>query len=360
MVELRKISYGQLQNGDWQVGEDAYNLASFVDANIKQTFLDNPNNDDPNKTAVLLAEEDGVVVGRFLLYPTSIKIGSKEVKSQSFGSIEVHSSQRGKGIGSMMNRWILNNDEYPLFVCSLLSSACLSIMRKKENGCTIFEFPELIKIINTESFFACRGIKGFPLSVCRTIGNFIVHILDIPNRFRLSRLKRRYVVKQEFIVPKWAGNMCTNDGHRFAEIHDNEWLQWNLSHNLSGEKQDMQSFFSVYKEEAPIAFFFIKQRLREDICVNAKISTLCEWASVDEELSEADINLLALDSIAPNSYYMRTVTDFDATEKRLYRYGFKNHGLMQMGVKVKDGGFQELKDSNQWRIRIGCCNSILY
>lgn len=360
MVELRKISYGQLQNGDWQVGEDAYNLASFVDANIKQTFLDNPNNDDPNKTAVLLAVEDGVVVGRHLLYPTSIKIDGKEVKAQSSGSTEVHSSQRGKGIGSMINKWTLSNDEYPLYICSLLSPACLSIMRKKENGCVIFEFPELIKIINTESFFACRGIKGFPLSVCKTISNFIVQIFDIPNRCRLSRLKKRYVVKQESIVPQWAGYMCTNDGHRFAEIHDNEWLQWNLSHNLSGGGYDTQSFFSVYKAETPIGFFFIKQRLREDICSNAKIATLCEWASADDELSEADINLLALDNISRECYYFRTVTDSEYSKKRLLRLGLKEHGTMQMGIKDKLRKYPDMSDSKHWRIRFGCCNSILY
>ena len=159
-ITIKHISYGQLREGGWLTDDDRYGLAAFVDENVRQTFLQSPNNDNKDRTAILLAVDHEVVVGRHLLYGTSIKNADSIIKAQSSGSTEVHESQRGKGIGSKINKWTLNNDEYPVYICSLLSPACLRIMSKKEYGCTIFDFPQLVKIVNTEAAFGCRGIKG--------------------------------------------------------------------------------------------------------------------------------------------------------------------------------------------------------
>lgn len=147
-VEIKQISYDQLRQGNWQTYNDRYGLAAFVDENVSNTFLDSPFNDKPEKTAILLAINNGDLVGRHILYGTQIKAGDLFVDAQSSGSTEVDESQRGKGIGSQINRYTLTNDEYPVYICSLLSPACLSIMSKPEYGCTIFDFPQYIKFIN--------------------------------------------------------------------------------------------------------------------------------------------------------------------------------------------------------------------
>ena len=65
---LKKITYGQLVEDTWLTDDDRYGIASFVDANVRETFSQNPNNTDASKTAVLLIVNDGIVVGRSLLY----------------------------------------------------------------------------------------------------------------------------------------------------------------------------------------------------------------------------------------------------------------------------------------------------
>ena len=362
-ITIKLISYGRLREGDWLNDDDRHGLAAFVDENVRQTFLQSPNNDNKDKTAVLLAVENGVVVGRHLLYGTSIKNGNSIIKAQSSGSTEVHESPRGKGIGSRINKWTLNNDEYPVYICSLLSPACLRIMEKKENGCTIFDFPELVKIVDTEAAFAVRGIKGGLLKICRKVGNFIVWSLNISNRNRVRKLKKKYIVKQLSSVPKWAEEMCLNDGHKYAEYHDEAWLEWNLTHNLSGQTEDKQSFYAIYDQnQTPVGFFLTKERLRRDIEKFDKMlcGTLCEWASVAVDLSESDINLLAWSTFSRNCYRILTVTDNPKTEKELKRKGFLRHGSMQMGFRDKLGQYPEMVDQSLWRIRYGCCNSILY
>jgi hypothetical protein len=362
-MEFVKISYQQLQENNYlSEYNDKYSLAAFIDDNVRNTFLSNPNNDDNSKTAILFAVDNGDIVGRSIIYGTSIKYDSQIIKVQSFGSIEVDNTQRGKGIGTSISKYSLNNNEYSVFMCSLLSPSCYSIMRKPENACTIFDFPEYVKVINTESAFACRGFKGFPLKTLKTLGNIAISIFNIPNKLRTSRLKKVYTIQKETKVPEWAGEMCLNDGHKYAEYHDTKWLQWCLDYNLSGHNEDIQSFYCIYnKQNQPVGFFMTKERRRLDIKQCRMINgTICEWASIDKNLSETDINLLALDTFSKDCYRILTITDSSMTEKQLRRMGFIKHGYMQMGFRDKLNQFPDMKDMSLWRIRFGCCNSILY
>lgn len=362
MINFQQISYRQLIKGDYKRYNDRYGIADFISEDIKKVFISSPNLDDVDKTAVLYAVDNNEYVGRSLIYETSIKNQNSIIKAQSFGSIEVDCSQRGKGIGTSIGLFSLNNNESPMFICSLLSPACHSIMRKFENDCTLFDFPEYVKIINTEAAFACRGIKGLPLKFLKSVGNMMVRLFDIPNKFRIKRLKKNYYVKKEMVVPEWAGEMCLNDGHKYAEYHDTKWLQWCLDYNLSGHNENIQSFYAIYnKENQPVGFFMTKERRREDIKKCRMVNgTLCEWASTDANLSEADINLLALETFSRDCYRILTVTDSPSTEKALRQIGFIKHGYMQMGFKDKYQQYADMSDINLWRIRFGCCNSILY
>lgn len=360
-VLLKKVTYGQLKKNDWLEEDDPYGLAAFVDENIRSTFLECPNNVANEKTACLFAVENGNVVGRFLLYGTSIKSATSIIAAQSFGSIEVDISQRGKGVGTKMNQWTLGNDEYELFVFSLISAQCFSLMRKKENECTIFDFPRFVKIINTEPVFA-RKLSGFPLRICKGLGNVAIGLLNVPNKIRVRRLKKTYKVERLSQVPDWAGEMCLNDGHKFAEYHDQTWLQWNLTHNLSMKPEDIQAFYAILREDKPVGFFFTKERLKENEGGYKRMlcGTVCEWATTDPGLTEADINLLSVETFSRECFHVLTVTDSPTSEKCLRRFGFIPHGRMQMGFKDKLHLYPDMSDQSLWRIRYGCCNSILY
>ena len=354
---LKNITYGQLKENKWLTDNDRYGLAAFVDDNIRETFLESPFNVKSEKTAILLAVDGTDIVGRHLLYGTKIKVGDSTVEAQSSGSTEVDESQRGKGIGSRINKWTLNNEEYPVYICSLLTASCLSIMRKPENECVIFDFPRFSKIINIKTTFVNRGLKGGMLWLCTTLGNVAISCMNFPNKIKLSRLKKRYKIKKEDHVPIWAGELCLNDGHKYAEYHDVSWLEWNLKHNLSGSSEDKQSIYGIYDgNDMPVGFFFTKERLQK----GDRIGTLCEWATDSRDLRESDINLLALSTFSKNCHSFRTITDNPVTAKKLKKMGFLRLGSMQMGFKDKLHQFPDMADQSNWRIRFGCCNSILY
>lgn len=128
----------------------------------------------------------------------------------------------------------------------------------------------------------------------------------------------------------------------------------------SGNKNETQSFISIYKDVIPVGFIFTKERLDDDKESRFRYGTICEWGSKDNNLTEADINLLALTTFSNDCCSIITITDDDFTEKKLRHYGFMRNGRMQMGFIDKLHQFKDINDKSLWRIRFGCCNSILY
>ncbi len=188
-------------------------------------------------------------------------------------------------------------------------------------------------------------------------------LLDTANRIRLKIINKKFNIEELTEVPEWAGDMCMNDGHKYSEVHNRGWLQWCLSYNLSGKPQDRQHFYAIYdRNKQPAGFFFTKIRLLEDVGKYGSFlhGVLCEWASNNPELTEDDINLLAFGSMPRECYHFTTVTVDSTVEKNLHKMGFLRHGSQQMGYKDKLGKYPDMKDMSNWRIRFGCCNSIVF
>lgn len=362
-ISISKYSYNQLPRIDEYIEGDDLQIASFLTQSVISSYYDNPSNVDKNNTALLLAKESNIIVGRYLLLYTKIKKLDGVLRAYSSVSIEVHESMRGKGVGTSLLETALSLNEVPIFMFSLLSPTYYSIVGKPKYGCTVFDFPELCKLRNISSALEVRGIRGLLLKSISILGNSALWLLDIPNKIRAHKLNNKYIITKEKVVPDWAGDMCLNDGHKYAEYHDTAWLQWNLTHNLSGKKDDVQSFYSIKtKEDRPIAFFFTKERLIENVgkCKQMLCGVLCEWASIDKELTEADINILAFYTLSKDCYHMRTVTNDASTVRALKRRLFISHGNMQMGFKDIDKKHPDMVNQSLWRIRFGCCNSILF
>ena len=51
-----------------------------------------------------------------------------------------------------------------------------------------------------------------------------------------------------------------NDGHKYMEVHDHKWLQWNLDYNFCGGINNHQSFYIIKRDGNPVGFFMLKFR----------------------------------------------------------------------------------------------------
>lgn len=172
-----------------------------------------------------------------------------------------------------------------------------------------------------------------------------------------------YQVKKESVIPTWIDDLTLHDGHTFMEVHDHNWFQWCLDNKFTEEPSDKQSFYTVYdKQKNPKGFFMTKERFErsQGKYKNIVRGTIVEWGSYNErELSEIDLNLLAIDSFGSQVDNITTILSDVSGNKDIKKIGFIRHGSYQMSIKPGKLNKDGITDQSKWRIRYGGCNTII-
>lgn len=334
-TRLIKISFKELRQNDFSRFSDDEGILSSGLELFRKALLENPYSKDTS-TAFMIAVVNHLIVGRRMMMNTKLKAGAKIIDIKTGGGQLVSSDFRGMGIGSRMINEARESDESDLYYGALFTRAAYDIIRKKD---MMLEIPQYVKILH-------KGIK---------------RVLDLPVLIRSAILKRRFTVERLTTVPQWAGEMAMNDGHKYMEIHTTEWLQWALDNIATGVPTDHQQFHAVFdKNHEPVGFFMTKVRT---VTKNGKTfnkANLAEWAtSAISQLNEVDINILAIDSVRSIVSLVWTITENFVSGKSLLRHGYKRRGWLAMGVRDKKHQYPDIGDVSQWRIRYGCCNTII-
>lgn len=361
-LSIKKISYGELKEKPIEVKDDRYGIASFFTENIRQTFLACPGYLSDEDTAVLLLLDGDIVVGREIRYGTRIKIGDEIVWVHAGCSMMVCDDYQKIGAGIMLLTVDLGKDDKVAYG-ALYTRIMRSLIKKQKRN--LFEIPQYTKIVNTKPIFESKfKLRGTLLKMATWFGNAFLGLLEIPNRLKLKKLQNKYSVKKETIVPEWAGELATNDGHKYMEYHDTKWLQWSLDYTMTEFPEDKQSFYSVWDRTCkPVGFFMTKERFEEEAGIYKNIirGTIVEWATTDKKLlSEADINLLAVYSFSEKVSNITTVSEDIHIVEKLKKMGFHYNFHFYMSFKDKTGNYADGADMSNWRIRYGCSNSIIY
>lgn len=361
-LKIKDISYKDIREKNYEIIDDRYGMAQFLTDHLCRTFLASPNiKNDTNTFALLLLDGD-TVVGREIRFWTRVKVDNDIIWAKTGCDLEVCEEYRKIGAGIMF----LTYDSIQEDAVSLgaFYSPIKTKMLKKQKR-VVFEIPEFIKLNNTRFLFeSLWGVKGTLLRVLSALGNTVLRVLEIPNFIKRRKLLKKYEIKKEKNVPEWAGEMATNDGHKYMEYHDTKWLQWNLDYNMNGYPEDIQSFYSIYdKKGIPMGFFMTKERYEDapGKYKNVIRGTIVEWGSTNNNiLSEAELNLLAISTFSPKASHITAVTVDSTTKKQLIKMGFRNHGTFRMGFKDNNKKeYPDGQDQSLWRIRFGCCNSII-
>lgn len=282
--------------------------------------------------AMCIAVVDNKIVGRFVLFPTALKVGCDTLPILTGGGILVSEKYRRYGIGTNLIKNVLEKDVY---FGALYTRAAYNIVKRTE---MMLEIPQFVK-------YHYHGLKK---------------ILDLPVYLRQALLSRRYVVKKLAVVPEWAGRMATSGDYKYMEIHNTAWLQWSLDNNATGIKEDYQSFYAIYnKKEVPMGFFMTKVRHLEQEGKPFVKANLIEWASSDlSKLDEADINILSLATYPPEVCRFWTISENPRTASKLKSHAYKRRGWFAMNI-TKDDRLKDVGDVSLWRIRYGCSNTAL-
>ncbi len=361
-LKIKKISYAELREKPIEVKDDKYDIAAYFTESVRQTFLACPCIQDDSECAVILLMDGDIVIGRDICFMTRLKIGDEIVPVHTGCSQMVCEEYRKIGAGVLLFTANSNIEDKVNFGASYTPIRVKMLKKQKR---VIFDIPQYTKIVNTRPVFeSLFGLKGVMLKVATRGGNFLLALIDIPNKIKTNKLLKKYSIKKETIVPQWAGEMATNDGHKYMEYHDAKWLQWNLDHNINGFPEDIQSFYSVWdKKGNPMGFFMTKERFEEEAGKYRKIvrGSIVEWATADnEKLSEADLNLLAIPTFSPKVSNITSVAVDKQTQKAFKKMYFRYNYDFKMSFKDKTGEYSDGADMANWRIRFGCSNSIIY
>lgn len=361
-LTLHKISYKDLQEYKYKNFDDPYGIVAFMTDHLRETLLACPNNEDKNKTAMYVMTDGNVAVGRLLEFETKIVADGEIIPTQTGSSLYVVEEYRPQGVGVDLLMTQKFSKDYSLKIGSFFSSMVVPMIKKIKY--ILFDIPQFVAIRDTKPLVASYGIKGTLLKICSSITNLPIRLLNIRNNIQRNKLLKKFIVHKETRVPDWAEEMVINDAHKYKELHNREWLQWNLDYNMADSPGNKQSFYSVFdKVNNPVGFFMTKERFEKVAGRYRNIirGTIVEWATTDPSLlSEADLNLLALNTFSPEIFHVLTVTTDDNTKKRLGRMGFMEHGILQMNLYDKKKQYPDIYNKDLWRLRYGCGNTIIF
>lgn len=359
---IKRFSYLELNQRITFKENDQYHIISdYLTDSLINCLLANPNLHDLHEDALNVVIYNNSIVGRNVLMPTKLKIGDNCIHAQSGGGYEISEQFQGLGLGSMAFRESIFNSKYATYIGQLYSSGASYIVDKL--GLVIFKLPNYFKVCHTRPILEAYGIRGIPLKLLSSLLDFGVKTLSIPNRIRLIKLYNKYSIDKVTHVPDWVNQMTVLDGHKYMEIHDREWLQWCLDYRFTDCNKDMQSFYVVYdKKGNPKGFFMTKVRFedKQGKYHNVTRGTVVEWGSNDEnELSEIDLNLMAINTFGTNVDTITTVLSNTNLASKIIKLGFVRHGDFEMSINPGVIENEDITNQNSWRIRYGGCNTIV-
>jgi hypothetical protein len=356
------ITFNQIDNNSYTLGNDKFNIAGHVmTPNRIEIAKSCPFNSTKENTAFYFINVDGVIGSRMQLFGTQFYAQGEVIPCGTGSSFETAEALRHTGIGADAMIYIATNKEYPVFLAAGLSHMALPLYQKLKFH--ILEYPRIMQLRNARPILQMKGLNGALLScgskVCNAFLKPFLSALDCKNR----KLLKKFTITKETVVPKWVDDIVHEDGHKYMELHDRRWLQWNLDYNVRGLPQDIQSFYSVMLHGEHIGFFMTKERFREvagGALKNVIIGSIVEWGSKDLTiLSESDIYKIATTTFSNTVDIIETATSDETVVKAMKSNLFIRHGYAHIALKDKTKKFKDASDINLWRVRYGYADVIL-
>lgn len=354
------ITYQNVIDGIKIDGDD-YEVAAYALATPrKETFLNNPFVTDKDIPMLYLQRIDGIVGGRMMFFPSRFFSQGEVINSCGASSLEVYDNYRKTSIGAELAMFPVFNKKNRILIYADFSGEGLAACRALKFK--IFTIPKYYYFFRSFSLFESIGIKGIIGRILGGITDALVslyrHSLDI-----LDRSPNDYILEKVRRVPVWVDDIVMRDGHKYMEVHDHIWLQWNLDNMFHYHVKNKNEFYIIKKNDENVGFFMTKTRFKgmNNKGLSSKIiGGIMEWGTKNSSgLSEYQIYKLALSTFESDvDFVVMAIQDKAIQNKMKKRFIFRrgDHSIAFKDVKkqYKDAANQEF-----WRLRYGYGDSIL-
>lgn len=356
-IQPHVLTYREVCEAQPVFDNDPYGIGAYYTPARRRCFLANPNIEEDDR-AYTVYTVDGVAAGRAMNFLTRFKAGEDVFSAISGSALEVAPPYRHFALGAEL---LLSNNYRPqkFIIASGISKDAQPLYRKLKYA--VIEFPRLVEVRNPYPLLEWKGIGG---GLGRAAAKIISPLLK--GWGRLSRKnyhpkRTRFAVEKVERVPEWAGRLATEDGHRFMEVHDEKWLQWNLDYHFNDRPENIQSFYTVSLDGQPLGFFMTTERFRERLgpLKNVLLGSIVEWGTANPEiLSETDLYKLALHTFGKDVDMVQIATDDADTVKNMKKAGFLHFDTAFIMFKDKKRQFPDAADPANWRVRLGYADVI--
>lgn len=351
------LSFRDIHN-DMEVKNDDYGVAEYALQEPRKTaFLRNPYlTPDDNRCMLCLSLVDDVIAGRIMLFPTQFKADGEIIESSGGSSLYVESSFRSTDVGADLVFYPLDKTKYNALIYSDFSKEGLKVYRALRF--VDFSMEKMILPVKLDFIFAkalgrkLSRIASFPFNMALNLWRRVIsnHYLSTNS----------LIIKKLDIVPEWVDDMVLNDGHKYMEVHDHIWMQWNLDNMFHYDPENENAFYGVFSGERPVGFIFTKTRKRKKGNNPFLQGSIMEWGSYDEnKLSEAQLYILALRLFKRDVDFVQVAVSNINTKKILKNLLFLGNGEHHIMYKDLTKKYKDSKNPAMWRLRYGYSDSIL-
>lgn len=327
----------------------------------KNIFLNNPFWEDDMTAAAYLIRANGVVVGHLFPFPTRIKVGNQIVSASSASDLFVIKEYNQYAAGADLVMAPIRDKRFSAIILADISADgmdCYHAFRFHD-----FALPKMIQPRNSQFIFQNYGLKGAPMRVTSGFVNVFLKPLICLSNLILRRYAAKYKIVKMTKVPAWVDNMVMNDGHKYAEVHDQKWLQWCLDNTTFCPDDHKKYFYAIYnKQSQPIGFFVnyeVVTNISNRNINNLKQGTVMEWGSYDEKkFSEYDITRIAIASFSRDLSLVQFASLNQSVLKKMRKYGCIRHNYHHVVVKDTSKKLKDISDPDLWRLRFGYADSL--
>lgn len=360
-ITTQIVTYKQIKEG-YIVEQDDAGIAAInlTTARIK-TFMSNPFLKDDNLCMLILMRVDGVVRGVKTLFPTKTKAGNEIIDSLGASAMNVQEEYQKYGLGIELVTYPIYNYKDRMLVYAGFSSNSLPINRKMRFS--IFEMPKLMQPLGPRMALEQKGLNGVKLDIVSFFSSCVLKPYIFFVKLFASRLTRTYRVEKMTTVPAWVDDMVLNDGHKYTELHNQAWFQWNVDNTFMSDPREHQDFYAIFKNRQPVGFYMTKDRVRQTNNVANTpyvFRSIVEWGSSDENLlGECDIYRLAMCHVPKDVGILQVASVNNNVLKKLKKLCFFHHGFAYIGCRDLTKQYKDSTDMNLWRVRVGYADVIL-
>ena len=339
---------------------DKYGITTYELESRRKAFLSNPSGWEEDDPYLYIAFDGNVPIGRTMFFRSRLKAGDVIIPIYSGSAFDVVESYRKEGVGGYVFWDGYKIEKRNPQISAGISDDAIPLFRRLKN--VVFEFPRMMQLRDSKPLLKSKGFEGPLLVVVSGLFNVALH--SFYNLFELfSPIPRGYELRLMTQVPEWVDNIVLNDGHKYMEVHDHQWLQWCLDNKFTDVSQDRQSFYGVFRSDEPVAFFMINIRYRNEIkgIQDVVLGSIMEWGvSNNSTLCEFDLYKMAKTVFPKDVSIIQAASDDICTLKKMKQWGFVHHGDARISFKDKKKKITDANDPSLWRLRFGYTDVILF